>query len=179
MISLELACGANKTPGYHGVDIAPLPGVDSVVDLLSFPWPFADASADRVLCSHFFEHVPARLRPAFMNEVWRVLGPGGTAEFRTPLGLWRQCQDPTHEWPPIVPGSFSYFDMEWLDANGLGHYRDLLGLRCDFAVDLAGMAMAEPFRAAAGPEAVWALAKYTQNAAEDMRVVLTKRVADG
>lgn len=170
---LDLGCGANKKEGCVGVDVADLPGVDVVHDLLLFPWPFADGEADGVKCYHFFEHVPAKLRPAFMAEVWRVLASGGTAEFATPLGLWRQCQDPTHEWPPIVPSSYLYFNHTWLRMHGLQHYIDALGVP-DFDVSIDGMYMAEGYGGLEPDDATEA-ATHVLNAVDDLVVTLTKR----
>jgi hypothetical protein len=133
-MKLDIACGSVKEDGWVGMDQAALPGVDIVCDLLSFPWPIEDGAVDEIHCTHFLEHVPARLRPAFFNEVWRILKLGGMAGFITPLGLYRQAQDFTHEWPPIVPGSYFYFSKEWLERCNLIHYRDCYGITCNFAV---------------------------------------------
>jgi SAM-dependent methyltransferase len=58
-MKLDLACGTGCTPGFEGVDIAPLPGVMHVVNLLDFPWHLADESAEEIVCNHFIEHLPA------------------------------------------------------------------------------------------------------------------------
>lgn len=128
-MKLDIACGAHKQPGFVGVDIADIPGVDEVMDLFRFPWRFPDSSVDTVFCSHFFEHVPAKLRARFMDEVWRILKPGAQAVFITPM--WnsvRAIQDFTHEWPPIAPESFLYFNAATREASGLTH----MGIGCDF-----------------------------------------------
>lgn len=54
-VRLDLAAGQNPRPGFQGVDL--FTG-DVRVDLLSFPWPWADASVDEAVCSHFVEHIP-------------------------------------------------------------------------------------------------------------------------
>ena len=36
---LDIACGGNKQEGFWGVDLRPLPGVDTVHTLEEFPWP--------------------------------------------------------------------------------------------------------------------------------------------
>ena len=170
---LDLGCGANKKPGCVGVDCCAVEGVDVVHDLFTFPWPFEDGAAEAVKCSHFFEHVPAALRPAFMREIWRVLVPGGTAEIATPLGLWRQCQDFTHEWPPIVPASYLYFNHAWVRGHGMQHYIDRFGLP-DFDVSIDGLYMAEGFASLDEKEAIEA-ATNIMNAVDDLVVTLTKR----
>ena len=43
-LKLDLGCGQRKQEGYEGVDIVPGEGIDHIVDLFQFPWPFADRS---------------------------------------------------------------------------------------------------------------------------------------
>lgn len=136
-MKLDLACGQRLPEGWTGIDLVALPGVDFVHDLKgAAPWPVPDASVEEARCHHFFEHLDGRQRVRFMNELWRVLVPGGTCEFVTPHGYYRQVQDPDHAWPPVVPGTYYYYNRPWLEANGLSHYRDLHGIACDF--DLVG-----------------------------------------
>lgn len=117
---LDLACGNNKLPGFTGVDKYKTDSTDLEFDLLNFPWPIADDSVREVNCSNFFEHVPAKLRNAFMEELYRVMPLGSKAVFTTPTHD-RMLQDPTHEWPPIVPNSYLYWNQDWLKANKLMH----------------------------------------------------------
>jgi hypothetical protein len=140
-MKLDIACGEVKEPGWVGIDQAALPGVDIVCDLFTFPWPIETGCVEELRCSHFLEHVPAKLRPAFFNEVWRILKPGAIAGFVTPLGLYRQCQDFTHEWPPIVPASYLYWSQGWLKENRLDHYREVYGIRCNFDITELMVAM--------------------------------------
>ena len=51
-ILLDIACGANKQPGYVGLDIQQLPGVDIVHDLNVHPWPLPDECVLRAIASH-------------------------------------------------------------------------------------------------------------------------------
>jgi predicted SAM-dependent methyltransferase len=121
-LRLDLGCGNKTKPGYQGVDVEPLSGV-LCVDLLRFPWPWPDASVEEAYCSHFFEHVPAKLRPVFMDELWRILQPNGTALIVVPK--WDSpgaVQDFTHEWPPVAPQSFLYFNRDARKLMGLEHY---------------------------------------------------------
>lgn len=127
MLKLDLGCGAHKKDGYLGIDIAPVG--DVVEDLFQFPWSFLTGSVSNIHCSHFFEHVPAKLRPKFMDEVWRICSPGAEVVIITPH--WRSVraiQDFTHEWPPIAPESFLYFNAETRRNSGLEH----MGIACDF-----------------------------------------------
>jgi hypothetical protein len=54
-LKFHLGCGKRKLPGFFGIDIALLPGVDLVCDLRLFPWPFQDDSADEVALLHVLE----------------------------------------------------------------------------------------------------------------------------
>lgn len=112
-----------------GVDIALIPGVDMAIDLFRFPWPFADGEVEEVYSAHFFEHVPAKLRARFMDEVWRICKPGAQVTIICPH--WdsvRAIQDFTHEWPPIAAESFLYFNAQVRKDSGLEH----MGITCDF-----------------------------------------------
>lgn len=131
LLKLDLGCGDNKREGFKGVDFVKTKSTDYVHDLFSFPWPFKENSVEEVHCSHFFEHVPAHLRPKFMDEIYRILAPGGKVTIITPyFNSVRATQDFTHEWPPISPNSFLYFNKKWREDNKLthGHY----AMKCDF-----------------------------------------------
>jgi len=56
-IRLDIGCGANKNPGFVGMDIRPLPDVDIVQDVEEFPWPLPDESVLMAVCSHVVEHI--------------------------------------------------------------------------------------------------------------------------
>jgi hypothetical protein len=58
-----------------------------------------------------------------MDELWRILQPGGTALIVVPK--WDSpgaVQDFTHEWPPVAPQSFLYFNRDARRLMGLEHY---------------------------------------------------------
>src|SRR4051812_40995939 len=80
-------------PGFVQADTCPIGGVP-LVDLRQ-PWPWGDSSLAEVHASDVIEHLPDKTLT--MNELWRVLAPGGTAEIAVPTtdgpGAW---QDPTH-----------------------------------------------------------------------------------
>lgn len=120
-VRIDLGCGDAKQPGWIGVDVRPLPNVDIVQDLEVFPWrDIPDDCANLVMASHVVEHInPARgnfIR--FMDEVWRILKPGGQFMISAPYagspGYW---QDPTH-----VNGcneiTWTYFDPLAKDPSG-------------------------------------------------------------
>lgn len=98
-IHLDIGCGANKQPGFVGMDIRDLPGVDIVWNWNWYPWPLPDESCMLVMASHVVEHV----NPAdghfieWMNEVWRILKYNGELAISCPHGSSQGfLQDPTH-----------------------------------------------------------------------------------
>ncbi len=108
MARINLGCGKDIRQGYVNCDIAPLPGVDKVFDLDSIPYPFADGEADEIVVSHVLEHLNSPL-PEVMDELWRILKPGGRLHIRVPYynseGAWA---DPTHT-RPFTYRTFGYF----------------------------------------------------------------------
>lgn len=128
-MKLDLACGQNKKEGFTGIDSSPCEGVDIVHNLLSAPWPIESDSVEEVHCSHFFEHIPGKERPKFMEELYRVMKVGAKATFLVPYySSFRAIQDFTHEWPPVCEASFLYFNKQWMKDNKLTHYN----VNCDF-----------------------------------------------
>lgn len=111
-ILLDIGCGDHKQDGFVGMDIRKMPGVDIVHDLESFPWPLPDESVAMAASSHVLEHIdPARgVFLNLMNEVWRVMKPGGRFAINVPYagspGYW---QDPTH-CNGITEMTWTYFD---------------------------------------------------------------------
>ena len=162
-IKLDLGCGTAKRAGFLGVDRRPFPGVDGVTDLTQKHWLFdgpqlgsvklvavttpegrtgfmlPDNSVAEVHCSHFLEHLdhnqskPERVR--FMNELWRVLVPGGKATIITPH--WasnRAYGDFTHADKPVSEMFYHYLNKTWRKAqapdNDIEFNPD--GYSCDF-----------------------------------------------
>jgi len=98
-IRLDIGCGANKNPGFVGIDMLPLKGVDIVHDLEVFPWPIDDEVVLTATASHVLEHINPHkgVFIDFMNEVWRVMKPYGQFAFVVPhASSPGYQQDPTH-----------------------------------------------------------------------------------
>lgn len=127
-LRLDFGCGINKREGFQGVDIYKFPGVDIAADLRN-PWPWKDKSVDEAHCSHFIEHLTARERVHFVNELYRVLKPGAKCQVITPH--WASCRaygDLTHQWPPVSEFWYFYLNAEWRKLNA--PHND--GYKCDF-----------------------------------------------
>lgn len=130
LVKLDFGCGKNKRAGFEGVDSRPFEGVDHVLDLTR-PWPWKDATVEEANASHFIEHLDAKARVHFVNELYRVLIPGGKCTVTTPhWASMRAYGDLTHAWPPVSEFWFFYLSKAWRDANA--PHNDMYS--CDFAV---------------------------------------------
>jgi SAM-dependent methyltransferase len=90
---LNLGCCDAVLPDYLNVDLVGGPGI--VTADLRQPWPWVEDSVDHVRAWDIIEHLPDKIFT--MNELWRVLRPGGTAEIAVPTTDGTGAfQDPTH-----------------------------------------------------------------------------------
>lgn len=130
---LNLGCADRRIPGFTGVDIEPGPEVDQIVDLQD-RWPWDDSSVQEVRAHDVFEHIgdieahpgyapgygfyglDNRLRHVSgrihcLNELHRVLVPGGTALVEVPSAAHGVgfVTDPTHKTPWCL-SLFKYFE---------------------------------------------------------------------
>jgi SAM-dependent methyltransferase len=123
--TLDLGCGTKPRNPFSahtvfGVDINDV-GISNIVqsDLSQSPIPFENGSMDYITAFDFIEHVPRvinlpSIRFSFielMNEIHRVLKPGGIFLAQTPVYPFSACfTDPTHV-NPVTSETFSlYFD---------------------------------------------------------------------
>jgi SAM-dependent methyltransferase len=112
---LDLGCGPVPRNPYgrdemFGVDLSGSPSGGAIrrANLVTQPIPFESDSFDSVSAYDFLEHVPrVMLTPdgqgtrfpfiELMNEIWRVLRPGGLFYAVTPVYPSKSAfQDPTH-----------------------------------------------------------------------------------
>src|SRR5687768_3491677 len=86
-MKLNLGCGTDIRSGYVNVDHYPEQADrDRVldVDLSLVPWPFVDRSAEQVLMFDFLEHLPYAQTTVILDEVYRILVPGGEVQVQVP-----------------------------------------------------------------------------------------------
>lgn len=166
LLKLDLAGGQNVREGFEGVDI--WEGAQHKVDLMKFPWPWADNSVEELHCSHFIEHIPCRtieerdiipgtpealakelvgkdMFLAFFDECWRILRHDGKMRVICPCARNnRAFQDPTHR-RFIVAETFLYLNEGFRKGNKLDHYRTVcnFNVQCDPVV-LQEMALLHP-----------------------------------
>lgn len=172
---LDVACGQAKKEGFIGIDGVAGPGVDIVHDLMSFPWPIESGSIYEIHCSHFVEHIPVHLPDGkfgmveFMNEVYRILMPGGTIRIEAPY--WtseRAWQDPTH-CRAITDVTFLYFNKKHAEAMRVDHYTG----KCNFEPLSRTYCLTEEWESKAPEAQQWAIKHYV-NVVADIHFVLRK-----
>lgn len=117
---LDLGCGLNKVPGAVGLDNVALPGVDIVHDLLDFPYPFEDASAQEIYLRHVLEHFELHDLRLILKEAYRLLALNGILHIAVPhafsIAAWA---DPTHKM------AFTFGSMEFMTINSpKAYYKD-------------------------------------------------------
>lgn len=107
--AVDLGSAHNKPVGYIGVDQYEADGVDEVCDVEKDGLPFEDSSVGVLRAADFLEHIDRARVPAFMNEAYRVLAPGGLFLTLTPSTDGRGAfQDPTH--------------VSWWNSNSFWYY---------------------------------------------------------
>lgn len=116
LLKLDFGCGKNPREGFEGVDSRDF-GQPHTVDLRE-AWPWKDGSVEEAHASHFIEHLTGPERIHFINELYRVLIPGGKCQVVTPH--WASCRaygDLTHQWPPVSEFWWYYLSKEWRATN--------------------------------------------------------------
>jgi Methyltransferase domain len=140
-----------------------------VADPQSYPWPLKDGSVSELTCIDVFEFVPGNERGKFMDEIYRVLVPGGKASFT--VRYWNTAvaiQDYAYTWPPLCEQSFLYFNKGWREANGLKR-----SIKCDF--DFTYGYTVEPNTAARSDETRSFSLKFYTNVVQALQILLVKR----
>jgi len=115
---ISLGAGAEVEEGdeWINLDLVDMPGIDLVYNLVFLPLPFDDEQFIYVKAKDIFEHFPAftpdwkPFIPTFVEEIYRILKPGGELFIQTPGHkaefAWT---DPTHT-RTFTKDTFSFFD---------------------------------------------------------------------
>lgn len=80
-LKINLACGEHKCAGYVNIDLFGNP--DLLLDLELELLPFANGSAETVICMSAINYFTRERGSQLITEVYRVLRPGGVARFGT------------------------------------------------------------------------------------------------
>lgn len=109
-MKLNLGCGNKKLPGWVNCDYGDY--YDRFIDLNDPDWAMwglRASSADEVLMDQVLEHLSDTT--AVMENIHRVLKPGGVATIRVPFaGSYAAWNDPTHR-HHFTPETFRYFEV--------------------------------------------------------------------
>jgi predicted SAM-dependent methyltransferase len=168
LLKLDLGCGPHKRSGFLGVDSLALPGVDVVADLRQ-AWPWPDGSVGEVVCAHFVEHLEAAERIHFVNELYRVLAPGGKARIITPhWASARAYGDLTHKWPPVSEFWYKYLNKQWREKTP---HNDFYTCDFDFALEYV---LRDDVTARPDGEKMFAVMNFKE-AVQDLVAILTRR----
>jgi len=138
----------------------------ALLKILANAKSFADL---KKMSTELFENIPSDGFFQFMDEVYRILKPGGKIKIVAPY--WssiRAWQDPTHV-RAINEATFLYFNKEWRDFNKLDHYG--IKANCDFVY---GYDVVNEW-ATRNEEARSTAIKNYNNVANDIHVTLTKK----
>jgi SAM-dependent methyltransferase len=122
MTTLQLGCGIRPLQGAVNHDLwRHHDYVDVEHDLNWLPWPFEDASFDKIIALDVMEHLHPEVQE-WLDECWRILRPGGQLVLRLPGYAnpvsWR---DPTHN-RVYHHESFHYWDRRTQLWNDYGSF---------------------------------------------------------
>ncbi len=167
-LKLDLACGRVKQEGFFGVDINPNTHADLILNLEEYPWPWENNSVDEIHSAHFLEHVKDANK--FMEEVWRILKPGGIAHFVTPYYTSvRAWQDPSHI-RAVSEHTYRYFTEKGRKEMALEHYPNT----CDFEIIKFDYNIMSPEWKGKSQEAIQYAAIHFWNVIDDLIAHLKK-----
>ena len=125
---MNLGSGYRKLDGFVNIDNREECEPDLCIDIIDEGLPYEDSTVDYVFAQDFLEHIPPEYVVSLIEEIYRVLKPGGTFEHLTPSTDGRGAfMDPTHRsWWNI--NSWLYYMDD--------HYRHLYGIKAKFEGDL-------------------------------------------
>jgi predicted SAM-dependent methyltransferase len=135
-IKLNLGCGWQLLPGYVNIDNDPRKKPDLLHDVLT-GIPYSDNSVDEVRAFDFLEHVATCDVIWLMEEIYRVLKPGGKLISFTPDAECGQgaFADPTHL-------SF-WTEARWLYFSHPA-YRNLYDIKAEFEIETLKRSLTDP-----------------------------------
>ena len=138
-MKLNLGSGYRNKEGYINIDINEQCKPDVVLDITQ-GLPYDDSTIDEVRAWDILEHIPIGKTVPLIEEIWRVLKPGGLLESFTPDAEYGQAafQDPTHVsfW---VENSWLYYSHP--------DYRKLYDIRAEFwPIDIERIVMDKKLR---------------------------------
>lgn len=186
-IRLDIGCGENKNPGFVGIDMLPLKGVDIVHNIELTPWPLPDECVLTATASHLLEHInptagDARIQPLVEllvsknviteQEAEQALGEPGPAFLRVMNEIWRVLK-PGAQFAFVVPHASSHgYQQDPTHCNMINettmHY---------FDPDPEGRSIGQSLYAFYRPKP-WKIERQYYSPEGNLEVLLTKRPLD-
>ncbi len=153
----------------EAIEVVSVNVIDDIPEPQSYPWPYEDDSVNELQVVGVLEYIAGKDRPAFMDEVHRVLHPDGKCAVTVPYwNTARGFQDFRYEWPPLCEQSFLYFNKAWREMNGLK-----IDMKCDLHFTYGYQAEAET--AARNEESRSFYIKHYTNCVDALHLMLTKK----
>lgn len=107
-LRVNLGCGNKVRPGFLGVDIGETTRADVKMDVLAWLSEQPEASVSEVYSRHMLEHLPPDIFRKLLEQINRILKPGGKILFIVPhYSNPYYYSDPTHR-QPFGVHTFSY-----------------------------------------------------------------------
>ena len=119
---INLGCGNRIMDDCINHDVAAhRPEIDIVFDLNVIPYPLEDNQFERVYLWSVIEHLkPTPLET--LNEIWRILKPGGILELKFPLPTSPTYHDDlTHRWANTIE-AYEVVDPTTKTGKAYGFY---------------------------------------------------------
>lgn len=136
--------------------------------LPALPLEYEDDSMTEINVYGVLEYIPGTLRGVFMDELYRILAPGGKIAISVPYwNTQKAVQDYRYQWPPVTEQSFLYFNKNWREANKIE-----TDLKCNFDFTYGYTAEAET--AARSDESRSFYIKHYTNCVDVLHLLLTK-----
>ncbi len=173
-VRLHVACGGACQAGFVGIDV-PGTGAEIEHDVSALPWPLVSSSVAEVVCADYVQRTspvggPCDGLVAFMNELHRVLVPGGVARIVHPHARSdRALCDPTAT-RLISDQTWWFFDREWRRQEEIERPQ----VACDFEIVAMEAPLHLDWYQRAEPAQAFALSHYW-NVVGDLEVVLRAR----
>ena len=113
---LDIGCGPTPEKGWVGMDHETYGRPDIIKwDLTKTPWGLPDDYFEVVRASHVLEHIPPSTPDplyAIVDEVWRILKPGGLFLVTVPWGWTYASRAHVQHYRDFLPEHFLYFTGE-------------------------------------------------------------------
>jgi SAM-dependent methyltransferase len=131
------------------------------------PLPYKDESQLNVVLMNQYHKLDDPID--FLNEVWRILKPGGVIQIATPYFSSSKAWFDPETKRAVGEGTFYFFNKKWREGNKANNPR----IKTDFIVEKIDHAVSQEFVGKSQDTVQYALAHFW-NVASDILVMLRK-----